>query len=50
MTISDYLKLSLWGSCHNHHPHFGVWRFSWCDLKEIQEIHYSNLSVWFDQI
>lgn len=32
--VSVYLKLSLRGSCHNHHPHFRVWSFSWGDLEE----------------
>lgn len=32
--VSFYLKLSFRGSCHNHHPHFRVWSFSWGDLGE----------------
>lgn len=32
--VSVYLKLSLRGTCHNHHPHFRVWSFSWGDLEE----------------
>lgn len=32
--MSVYLKLSLRGAGHNHHPHFGVWRLSRSNLVD----------------
>lgn len=32
--VGVYLKLSLRGSRHNHHPHFRVWSFSRGDLVD----------------